>query len=385
MLHVSTEQALHLRQELMRDARRVVVKVGSQLLTNIPGTTKQERIRLLVAELALLREAGIEVILVTSGAIGAGMKLLGDQKRPTDLGSLQARAAIGQSRLMSLYEQACQEHGFHCGQMLLSADDVKDRKRHLNIRNCLSALLSEGVLPIINENDTVSVEEICFGDNDRLAALVGTMVRADLVVLLTTINGLRERTEAGLGKRLSVVQGLTEAIRRMAKGTDGNPFSVGGMRTKLDAADITCTSGEYMWIVDGADFSVLRKVMSGEDIGTLFVPVSARISGNKRFLLFFTDPVGRILVDTGAERALKTKGKSLLPSGITNVEGAFEKGDTVDIINPDGVVIGTGVSNYSASDLNQIKGHKSKDFETILGRGAYDEAIHRDNLVMTES
>ena len=342
MLHVSTEQALHLRQELMRDARRVVVKVGSQLLTNIPGTTKQERIRLLVAELALLREAGIEVILVTSGAIGAGMKLLGDQKRPTDLGSLQARAAIGQSRLMSLYEQACQEHGFHCGQMLLSADDVKDRKRHLNIRNCLSALLSEGVLPIINENDTVSVEEICFGDNDRLAALVGTMVRADLVVLLTTINGLRERTEAGLGKRLSVVQGLTEAIRRMAKGTDGNPFSVGGMRTKLDAADITCTSGEYMWIVDGADFSVLRKVMSGEDIGTLFVPVSARISGNKRFLLFFTDPVGRILVDTGAERALKTKGKSLLPSGITNVEGAFEKGDTVDIINPDGVVIGTG-------------------------------------------
>ncbi len=381
-MNESNEVAL--RKGVVSGIRRVVVKVGSRLLTDMKEQDKQQRIEQLVAQLHLLRQRHIEVILVTSGAIGAGIKLLGHKKRPTDLGRLQALAAIGQSRLMSLYERACQHHGFHCGQMLLSADDVKDRKRHLNIRNCLSALLCNGVLPIINENDTVSVEEICFGDNDRLAALVGSMVRAELTVLLTTVDGLRQRQGTQLGERISVVREITPAIRALAGGTDGNIFSTGGMGSKIHAAEITVASGENLWIVDGTDFSVLQRVFEAEDIGTLFMPSVARMSGSKRYLAFFSDPVGRVVIDAGAVRALREGGKSLLPSGILSVHGSFEKGDTLHIENESGGKVGLGVSNYGAGDLNRIKGLKLAQIAGILGRDAYDEAIHRDNLVVLD-
>ena len=373
------------RQQVIAGTRRMVVKVGSRLLTDIKDTTKQERIEQLTAQLAAVRERGIEVILVTSGAIGAGLRLLGLPKRPTDVAMLQALAAIGQSRLMALYQRACQTHGFHCGQMLLSADDVRDRKRHLNIRNCLNALLSNGVLPIINENDTVSVEEIAFGDNDRLAALVGTMVRADLVVLLTTVDGLRSRDGKQLGQRLSLVNDLGPAIRGLATGTDGNAFSVGGMSTKLDAAEITITSGEHLWIADGTDFGVMQRLLAAEDVGTLFLPASpGRLSGSKRYLAFFSEPAGTVGIDEGAVNALRQRGKSLLPSGIRTVEGDFEKGDTVNIVDPAGSLVGMGVTNYSVVDLLRIQGLKSSQISGILGKQAYDEAIHRDNLVILD-
>jgi len=376
--------AVGIRRKVIAATRRVVVKVGSRLLTDIAGTTKQERIAQLMVHIDWMRKQDIEVILVTSGAIGAGMRLLGMAKRPSDLAMLQSLAAVGQCRLMSLYEQASEKYGFHCGQMLLSADDVKDHKRHLNIRNCLSGLLASGVLPIINENDTVSVEEICFGGNDRLAALVGCMTRADLTILLTTVNGLYEREGDVFGERISVVNAISREIQGMAGGTDGNPFSIGGMRTKLDAADICLMSGDSLWIADGTDFGVLRQIMGAEDVGTVFVPSAARMQSTKRYLAFFSDPEGRIVVDDGAATALLKRGKSLLPAGIRAVEGNFEKGDTVTIHTLTGETIGMGVSNYHAADLNRIKGQKTTAIPTVLGRQGYDEAIHRDNLVIRE-
>lgn len=375
---------VEIRQTTVSTTKRMVVKVGSRLLTDMPGVEKQQRIEELVDQIDSIRRRGIEVILVTSGAIGAGLRLMKQTKRPSDLGRLQALAAVGQSRLMSLYEQACQRHGFHCGQVLLSADDVRDRKRHLNICNCLNALLSNHVLPIINENDTVSVEEICFGDNDRLAALVGSMIRADLIVLLTTVNGLRERRDGQMGERISVVHEINDEIRRQAGPTDGNAFSKGGMTSKLEAAEITVTSGEALWIADGSDFGVLDDILHGSDTGTLFLPTTNRLAGSKRYLAFFSEPAGQVIIDDGAVEALRSRGKSLLPSGIHSVRGQFDKGDTVNIVALDQHVVGMGVSNFSAADLDRIKGLKTSESAVVLGRDSYDEAIHRDNLVILD-
>ncbi len=321
---------------------------------------------------------------MTSGAIGAGMRMMGIDKRPSDVGRLQSLAAVGQCRLMALYERSCQAHGFHCGQILLSADDVRDRKRHLNLRNCLASLLARDVLPIINENDSVSVDEICFGDNDKLAALVASLIRAELTILLTTVDGLCRREGKQIAGRISVVPAITEDLHALAGGTDGNPYSTGGMGSKLLAAEITVASGEAMWIANGTDFAVLQRIRAGEDVGTLFLPAASRMAGNKRYLAFFSDAVGQVIVDDGAANALRKRGKSLLPSGIRQVTGVFEKGDTVDIITTSGEHVGHGISNYCAADLDKIKGLKSAQIHTVLAREGYDEAIHRDNLVILE-
>jgi glutamate 5-kinase len=376
------ERAVALRRQTVAATRRLVVKVGSNLLTGVADTPKQLRIKQLVAELACLRDRGLEVVLVTSGAIAAGLKLSGATKRPTDLAHLQALAAIGQSRLMSLYEAACQEHGFHAAQVLLSWDDVQDRQRHLNVRNCLHAILAHGALPIINENDAVSVEEIKIGDNDRLAALVGTMIRADLTVLLTTVDGLWRREGGRLVERLSVVERITADVRGFAGGTDGNPYSVGGMSTKLVAATTVTEAGESLWIADGTDFGVLQRVMAGEDVGTLFVPGTGQLSSAKRWLAFFAAPAGQLEVDDGAVKALCKAGKSLLPKGIVAVRGAFQKGDTVAIVDRGGRQIAVGVTNYGAVDLEQIKGRHTDEIAAILQRQGYTEVVHRNNLAL---
>ncbi len=378
----STPNPLEQRRQTIAAAKRIVVKVGSRLLTGIAGTPERTRIEQLINELSHIRDRGVEVVLVSSGAIAAGMMLTEAEKRPRDLPRLQALAAMGQSRLMSLYETACQQHGFHGAQILLSNEDVKNRRRHLNVRNCIHTLLSGGQLPIINENDAVSVAEIQFGDNDRLAALVGTMIRADLTILLTTADGFYERSGDELTKRISVVDDLTPELRQMAMGTDGNPFSVGGMETKLDAAEIVMDAGECLWIADGQDFGVLGRIMNGEDVGTLFVPSSSHLSGAKRWLAFFADTAGQIEIDEGAVEALQKGGRSLLPSGITAVRGEFQKGDTVHVVSPDGVAIGIGVSNYSTGELIQIKGQRTDRILQILGECLYDEVIHRNNFAL---
>lgn len=374
------------RAAIVAGVRRVVIKVGTRLLTDVSGVSKKERIDQLVAQIALLRQRGLEVILVTSGAIGAGIQMLGTGKRPKALPGLQAHAAVGQCRLMTLYETACEKHGFHAGQLLLTAADVRDRERNLNVANCLEELLALGVLPVVNENDSVCVDEIKVGDNDTLAALVANMARADLTLLLTTIDGMRERIDEKLGARLSVVERLTPKIKAMASGTDGNPFSVGGMATKLKAADMVTRAGEAMWIVEGQDFSVLQQVFAAADIGTLFLPLKGtRMGKYQRFLAFFSPPVGDLLVDAGAARAICAGGKSLLPIGIRAVRGNFKRGATVKIINPAGEEIARGVCNYESSEVDRIKGRQTTEVPAVLGCEAYDEVVHRDHLALTQT
>ncbi|HAR67884.1 MAG TPA: glutamate 5-kinase [Lentisphaeria bacterium] len=372
------------RAALVGSVRRVVIKVGSRLLCDI-GAGEETRIAELVNELAALRDRGLEIFLVTSGAIGAGMGVMKQTKRPTDLSRLQALAAVGQSRMMKHYENACNSHDFHCAQVLLCAADVKSRRRNLNLCNCLNMLQTHGLLPIVNENDAVSVDEIRFGDNDTLAAKVAAMVRADLTILLTTVNGLRDRVGDALGERLSLVGNIDERIWSLAGSTDGNEFSVGGMNTKLEAAEICMAAGEYLWIADGHDFSVLRSILAGDDIGTLFVPSQTKMAGSKRYLAFFSQPVGDLVIDQGAESAILERGSSLLPSGILNTTGEFDKGDAVQILNQKGDVIAIGVSNYNHVDLSRLCGLRSDQFAAALTDFPHhDEAIHRDSLVLVD-
>jgi len=376
------------RADLLRGVSRVVLKVGTRLLADVAGVSKRERVEQLVAQIAWLRERGIETVLVTSGAIGAGMSVLDMKRRPPSLPDLQALAAVGQSRLMYLYEAACVRHGFHCGQLLLTAADLKNRERHLNAAQCLHALLAKEVLPVINENDSVSVDEIRFGDNDILAALVAVLLRADLTVLLTTVDGLHlpQKDGAGWGPRVSVVRGrIPRSIRAAAGGTDGNPFSTGGMASKIRAAEIVTKAGEALWVADALDFGRVRAVFEGEDVGTLFLPPldGGRMQGRKRFLAFFSEPRGTIYVDDGAARALCEQGRSLLPSGIVRVEGAFRRGDTVRICSDDGREVARGVSNYPAEIIARIKGLHTSEVRRRLGIEAYDEVVHRNHLVIT--
>jgi glutamate 5-kinase len=370
------------RREVIAAARRIVVKVGSQLLRAGPNEEPDARIFALVAEIAKLRDAGFEVTLVSSGSIGAGMGMLEQKKRPSDLPRLQALAATGQARLMACYERACQAHGFHCAQILLVADDLKHRQRHLNIRNCLHTLQQQNILPVINENDTVSVDEIRFGDNDTLAALVSTMIRADLTVLLTTVDGLHTREGNTLGTRISLVEDIGDDLRAMAAGTDGNALSVGGMITKLNAAELCMSAGEHLWICDGRDFSNLQRLVAAEDLGTLFFAKSAKMGKSKRWLAFFTEPVGRVLIDAGAAVAILEGGKSLLPSGVVAVEGDFAMGDTVSICDLRNTVIGVGICNYGTADLRRLRGLRSGSFEDVLQRPCFTSAIHRNNLAI---
>ncbi len=371
------------RRTALSDARRIVIKVGTRLLTDVAGMSEAERVDQLVAEATDLRNRGKEVILVSSGAIGAGMAVLGASDRPKTIPQLQAHAAVGQCRLMSLYESACAARGFHCAQLLLTAADVNDRERHLNVTSCVNALLSHGILPIINENDSVSVDEIRFGDNDALAGMVSAMLRADLTVLLTTVDGLRQ-PEAG-GRRVSVVESIDEQVMSWAGGTDGNRFSTGGMITKLRAAAMVTRAGEHLWIGDGTDFGVLRRISDGEDTGTLFCPRQGpRMRGHKRFLAFFSEPAGVLTVDAGAQRAICRDGRSLLPSGVVGVEGTFGRGDTVRIVTTEGEEVARGVANYAASEVCRIQGVKSAEVGAILGIDAcFEEVVHRDYMALT--
>jgi glutamate 5-kinase len=380
-MNITNDVNIKSRQHVITNSKRILIKVGSRLLSAAGHMPKQQRIAGLIAQISRIRAQKHEVILVSSGAISTGMELTGMKKRPHQISWLQALASIGQSRLMSLYEQECQPHGFHCGQILLSYDDLHDHKKHLNFRNCLNALLAQGALPVINENDTVSTEEITFGDNDKLAALVATMIHAQLTILLTSVEGLLELNDKE-GIRVPLVRAITDDIRSMAQDTDGNPYSTGGMTSKLDAAEICLAAGENLWIADGRDFSILEKILDAEDVGTLFMPSTPRLPGSKRWLAFFSDPVGTVTIDAGAAQALQKSGRSLLPSGITAVAGEFNQGDTINVLNVSGAVIAMGISNYSIGEVDKIKGHKTDRIAAILGRCDYDEVIHRDNMVV---
>lgn len=368
-------------QFLVQKAKRIVVKVGTSTLTHATGKLNLERIEHLVRQLTDLRYQGKEVVLVSSGAIGAGMGKLNLDKRPKTIPEKQAIAAIGQGILMQLYEKLFSEYGQIVAQLLLTKADMDDRRRFLNARNTLITLLQLGVIPIVNENDTVAVEEIRFGDNDTLAALVGTLVDADLLILLSDIDGLytadpRKYPEAQL---LQVVEAVNDTIENAA-GDVGSKFGSGGMATKISAAKVATNAGIPMIIANGAEDNIIRRLIHGEQLGTLFVARELKTHLRKNWIAFGSKVEGVIVVDDGAKEALIAKGKSLLPSGILSVSGGFSSGAVVSITDSQGREFARGITYYSQSELEQIKGVKCKEICGILGYKDYDEAIHRDNL-----
>lgn len=357
-----------MRPELLKNVVRVVVKLGTGVLTDSrkrPDLTQLEQI---VAQVAALRQKGREVVVVTSGAVGAGMGVLGYEKRPAELAELQACAAVGQSRLMSLYESLFAKHDLHVAQVLLTHDDLQHHERHLNARNTLVRLLQKGVVPIINENDAVSFTEIKFGDNDKLSALVACLLPADLLVILTTVDGLITNFGKPEAALLPTVDEITPELEAMAGGTT-SATAVGGMTSKIQAAKIVIRSGIPLVIAPGRKSDVLARVLAGQDEGTIFVPKPSRLASRKRWIAFFHHPKGTIVVDDGAKTALRDQGKSLLPPGIANCEGDFKNGDIVRICDLNGTEFARGIS--------------AVDADTIRKRQlARQEIIHRDNLVV---
>ena len=369
------------RREL-RKARRIVVKVGSNLVTSPGLGGDPDRIERLAADVAAVRQDR-EIALVSSGAIATGMARLGLAERPRSIPEKQAAAAVGQSALMWQYEIAFKRHGIAVGQVLLTAQDIGDRTRYLNARNTLLALLGFGVVPIVNENDTVAVEEIKVGDNDNLSALVASLIEADLLVLLTDVDGLYTADPArhAGATKLDTVEAITDEILAMA-GTHDGAVSVGGMATKLQAAQKAAASGVPMIIASGREPGMLARILSGEAVGTCFVPKADRLGARKRWIAFAAPPQGRLAVDAGAVRALTRQGRSLLPSGVTEVEGEFGAGDVVSVVDGERREFARGLVNFDAEELRRIRGVRTQDIEARLGYKSVDEVIHRDNLVI---
>jgi glutamate 5-kinase len=370
------------RRQLGR-VRRLVIKVGTGLITQPKLGPDPDRIASLAGEIAGVREAR-DIVLVSSGAIATGMARLTLAARPRSIPEKQAAAAVGQSALMWHYEHAFKRHGIPVGQVLLTAHDIADRARYLNARNTLLALLDFGVLPVVNENDTVAVEEIKVGDNDNLSALVASLIEADLLVILTDVDGLYTSdpaTDPGATK-LDTVEAITPQIERLVwRGAGAG--SVGGMATKLQAAQKAAGAGVPMVIASGRKQGVLARILKGEPAGTYFAPRADRLGARKRWIAFAVTPQGRLTVDAGALEALTRRGKSLLPSGVVKVDGDFAAGEVVAVLaDAEGREFARGLVNFDADELRKIQGAKTREIEPRLGYKSFDEVIHRDNLVI---
>ena len=357
-----------MHRDSLKSVSRIVVKLGTGVLTDSQKLIDPAQLEQLVAQVAALRRAGKEVVLVTSGAVGAGMGALGYKSRPTDLAEKQACAAVGQTRLMAVYEKLFGVHGLVVAQVLLTHDDLEHHERHLTARNTLVTLLSRGVVPIINENDAVSFTEIKFGDNDKLSALVASLLPADLLVILTTVDGVIENFGEKNAKTISVIEKIDSAIEGMAGGTTSET-AVGGMKSKVEAAKIVVRSGIPLVIASGRNKKVLAQILDGDDEGTLFVAQPNRLQGRKRWIAFFHHPKGTLFVDDGAKLALRENGKSLLPPGVTRCEGEFAADDVVRICDLDGMEFARGIARYSSAAVREQKLPK-------------EEIIHRDDLVI---
>ena len=352
----------------LQSASRIVVKLGTGVLTDSRKLIDPSQLEQIVAQVAALRKVGKEVVVVTSGAVGAGMGVLGYENRPAGLAEKQACAAVGQTRLMATYEKLFAAHGLVVAQVLLTHEDLEHHERHLNARNTLVTLLGRGVVPIINENDAVSFTEIKFGDNDKLSALVASLLPADLLVILTTVDGVIENFGKKNAKTLSVIEKIDAAVQGMAGGTTSET-AVGGMKSKIDAAKIAVRSGIPLVIASGHDKRILGKILAGEKAGTLFVAKPNRLQGRKRWIAFFHHPQGALFVDDGAKLALREKGKSLLPPGVARCEGEFAADDVVRICDLDGTEFARGIAKFSAEEIRAKK----------LARV---ELVHRDDLVI---
>ncbi|HEX8537839.1 MAG TPA: glutamate 5-kinase [Cystobacter sp.] len=369
-------------RDAVRAARRVVVKIGTNALTHATGRFNRAHFDALSEDL-LWAAQGRELVVVSSGAIALGVERLGLPARPKDIPGKQACAAVGQSRLMRAYEEAFDRADRRVAQILLTHGDVQDRRRYLNVKHALERLLEAQVVPIINENDTVSVDELKFGDNDTLAGLVAGGVEADALIILSDVEGLftadpRKNPDA---RMLAQVDAVTPELLALAGGS-GSQVGTGGMTTKVRAAARAAESGVRCVITSGAVPGRLRAVLSGEPVGTLFESSGSRRSARTAWIAHALKPKGRLLVDAGAREAVTTGKRSLLPSGIRSVEGDFGRGDPVDLVDAQGQVFARGLSSYDDGELRRIAGLKSTDIESVLGYRYLDEAVHRDDLAV---
>ena len=366
----------HTRQHIIANARRVVVKVGTQSICEASGRPDRGAIARLAEQIAAAMQGGVAVTLVASGAIGSGLGELGLAQRPKTMPHLQAAAAVGQGQLMRTFHDVFADCGVRVAQVLVTRDDFDDRTRYLNIRNTLGALDEYGALPIINENDTVAVDEIRFGENDVLSAVVASMMGADLLVLLTVVDGLLRE-----GKVVDVVERVDDEIMALVQG-ERSRLGSGGMATKLQAADLMIRAGEAAVIANAGTDRVLTRILAGERVGTVFVPAEQKMSHRRRWIAQASRPAGKIVIDRGAIGAIAQQGKSLLPSGITEVVGMFPKGAVVSVVDAEGNEIARGLTNYSSVQIEKIKGLHTAHIADALGDKPYDVVIHRDNMTV---
>lgn len=379
-----TDNAVNRRRDIILRTQTVVVKVGTNVLSTDDDQLDADRIASLAEQLHMICASGRKVVLVSSGAIGAGMGLLGLKQRPRDLPHLQAAAATGQAHLIHLYDKALRPHGRHAAQVLLTANDFKNRSRYLNVRNTLRTLAEYCVIPIVNENDTVSTQEIKLGDNDRLAAMVAGLIQADLLVILSVVDGLLtgDPTDPA-ARRVPLVERFDDNLLNLV-GASKSSRGTGGMKTKLEAVQTATAVGVNVIIANGKQQHVLSAIMNGDDLGTLFLGEGDGVSAWKRWIGYTMPPKGRFVLDAGARRAVEEQGRSLLAAGIARVEGEFSKGEVVSLSDAlTGEEFARGLSNYDSVAARTIAGKRKDDIAKTLGSIPYGEVIHRDNLVVT--
>jgi glutamate 5-kinase len=372
----------NIRKYTLQHTKKVIIKIGSAVLTGIDGLDLQI-IEQLVDEIAELTRSGCQIVIVTSGAIASGKHRMGISGPLKSMPQKQAAAAIGQGRLMRVYSNAFGKHGIYVAQILLTMSDLTDRKRFLNVRNTLSTLTEWGVIAVINENDSVAVDEIKFGDNDHLAAMIANITGADLLINLTSTEGLYDRNPAlsKNAKVISLVREITEEIEAAAT-ADTTSVGMGGMKSKVMAARKVTAFGIPYIIAPGKEKGILHAVIAGKDKGTLFLPMSEHLTSRKCWIAFTLRSRGKLIIDEGARTAIVEHGKSLLPSGIIGVEGSFDVGDPVTCVDQNGVSLAKGLVNYGSQEIQKIMGLKSSKIEQVLGHKDYDEVIHRDNMAV---
>ena len=371
------------RRAAFEAARTIVVKIGTNALSRPDDTLDLDRISSIADQLVRLRQTGKKVLVVSSGAIGAGIGLLGLKERPKELPHLQATASVGQAHLIGSYDDAFQRHGLRASQILLTANDFRRRVRYLNIRNTINTLFEYDVIPVVNENDTVSIDEIKFGDNDRLAAMVSSLLERPLLIILSVIDGLYDRDPKDPGaKVIPLVEHWDETLRGLAAETKSTR-GTGGMVTKLEAVRMATSGGGHVIIANGTDRTVLDKVRESQEIGTLFLGSGEPVAAWKRWIGYTVTPVGKVRLDAGATKAVRDNGRSLLAIGVTGVEGHFSKGEIVSVLDPQGIEVARGLINFNSQQLAQIAGQRTAEIVRLLGADADKAVIHRDNLAVT--
>ena len=369
-------------RDRLRHARRIVIKVGTRAVLADDRKPDRAAIGRLLSDAVDLQERGVQIVVVSSGAVGTGLGPLGFRKRPASIPDLQAAAAVGQALLMEAYNAVLAPRSRVVAQLLLTHEDVRSRERYLNTRNTLNALHGRPVVPVINENDTVSVDEIKFGDNDALSALVANLIGADLLILLSDVDGLHDGAP-GAGRktrRIDVVEAVTPAVEALG-GSSGSGLGTGGMISKLRAAKAATAAGAAVVLAHGKTDRVAA-IVRGEPVGTLFLPVAKPLDHRKRWIAHSLREAGTLTVDAGGAKAVREHGRSLLPAGIRACEGQFHAGAAVAIVGPDGKAVAKGIADYSADEIRRLLGRRTSEIERILGYKVTDEVVHRDNMVV---